>query len=346
MLRKNRRSLFLLCILAFLLAYLYLFDVFSISSKRVHVRLFGIEVNKYFAQELRNDWEFELKSPKTSKFNFLSKYPFYMQCRSNLTGWATEVSADEIKRGYLDSETYHPKREKSHTQMATGQKTAERITRAMVFYFPLDKLSYYEVEFRWLYASWIEMQKYEPSKWRTDLLLFADTDTDFYREIKKNCTLTRLNCTLENRRRSPSDEPMCSLIPYKPLKSRQVHSFNTYDNIKQKYQFLLSDVDIFSDDPSNLRPFYSFLKESRDYEYLESILVAFDGYQYFKRAGYDFVLRSDMDIFLTPLFAKWVPRNCNDFYVGGGGFSQRFYSMRLARVARELGMYNEGVEDL
>ncbi len=43
--------------------------------------------------------------------------------------------------------------------------------------------------------------------------------------------------------------------------------------------------------------------------------MAFDGWNYFKLAGYHFLIRSDMDVFLTPLFDRWLPRNYNDFYV-------------------------------
>ena len=43
--------------------------------------------------------------------------------------------------------------------------------------------------------------------------------------------------------------------------------------------------------------------------------MAIDGWNYLKLAGYHFLIRSDMDVFLTPLFDRWLPRNYNDFYV-------------------------------
>lgn len=41
-----------------------------------------------------------------------------------------------------------------------------------------------------------------------------------------------------------------------------------------------------------------------------------------------------------------VPKHCNDFYVGGGGFSNRFNSGRLLRIAKRLGLKHGGVRDL
>jgi hypothetical protein len=46
--------------------------------------------------------------------------------------------------------------------------------------------------------------------------------------------------------------------------------------------------------------------------------------------------KKDMDVFLTPLFGTWLPKNCNDFYAGGGGYSTDFNDRRLRRIARDL----------
>ena len=105
------------------------------------------------------------------------------------------------------------------------------------------------------------------------------------------------------------------------------------------YKHLLADLDIFSDASDNLAPFYALLKSKiAHYGYLDSILMAFDGYKVLKEAGYDFLVRSDMDVFLTPLFGKWLPRHCDDFYVGRGGYSSKFNENRLKRVAHDLGL--------
>ena len=74
--------------------------------------------------------------------------------------------------------------------------------------------------------------------------------------------------------------------------------------------------------------------------------MAFEGYKYFKTAKYDFLIRSDMDVFLTPLFGKWVPRHCNDFVVGGGAFSNDFNDKRFKRIAKDLGLSYAGARNL
>lgn len=45
-----------------------------------------------------------------------------------------------------------------------------------------------------------------------------------------------------------------------------------------------------------------------------------------------------MDVFLTPLFAKWLPRNCNTFIAGRGAFSTDFNEKRLSRAAARINL--------
>ena len=62
------------------------------------------------------------------------------------------------------------------------------------------------------------MQRYEPVKWRTDLVVFIE-GSDFN-------DLKELNCTYENRRTNVFDKPMCTLIKYIPLKDREIPRLN------------------------------------------------------------------------------------------------------------------------
>ena len=45
-----------------------------------------------------------------------------------------------------------------------------------------------------------------------------------------------------------------------------------------------------------------------------------------------------MDVFLTPFFGRWLPSNCNDFYVGNGGYSTEFNTKRLGRIAKNMNL--------
>lgn len=114
---------------------------------------------------------------------------------------------------------------------------------------------------------------------------------------------------------------------------------------KNYYEYFLNNFDIFNDDEENLITFYYLLnKKLSRYEYVDSILMAFDGFNQLK--VYDFLIRSDIDVFLTPLFAQWLPRHCNDFYVGGGAYSTRFNSKRLKRAAFNIGLKYADVTNL
>lgn len=112
------------------------------------------------------------------------------------------------------------------------------------------------------------------------------------------------------------------LIDYRPLKSRKIKPDLTNSTVnKLEKDYLLNDLNIFSVDTDHLIPFYNFLiKRVNFYPNLDSVLIAFDGlvettrlknrvslnlfnfrYDYFSSAKYDFVLRTDMDVFLTPV---------------------------------------------
>ena len=212
-------------------------------------------------------------------------------------------------------------------------------------YFPFEKASEFEIELKWLFRSWIEMQKHEPAMWRTDLIVFIENNKNFF--SNNTFFLNELNCSFSHRRVSDLDKPQCILINYVALSNRNLAKPVNELSKKDKYEFLLNKVNIFSDDQVNLLPFYASLKESlSDYAPLDSIMIAFDGYKYLKSARYDYVMRTDMDVFLAPLFGTWLPDNCNDFYVGGGGYSVDFNVNRLRRIAKDLQLEYAGVSNL
>ncbi|CAF0722230.1 unnamed protein product [Brachionus calyciflorus] len=274
-----------------------------------------------------------LTTKTESKFNFTEYYPLIKSCNFD-----EKDSADYKK--YFDEQNIpndysSPAPEKTHDM---------RIIRGLIFYMPLEQINYFAYEIRWLYRSWIEMQKYEPLKWRTDLIIFANRDSDLYKDEK--FILNELNCTFFNRRTSKFDKPMCTLIEYKPLKDRQIDS-SKIDKYQDDYELLLKKINIFDEKESNIEIFYSFLKTFlSNYGYVDSILVGFEGYEYFKSAGFNFLIRSDMDVFLTPLFAKWLPKKCNDFYVGRGGYSNIYNSKKLKRIAKGYGLESAEIWNL
>ena len=263
------------------------------------------------------------------KYNYLKKYPFFLECNHNYADWQKQAAPVPDMHDY--------------SQRANNETHEIRIVRAVVVYFPVERGDEYTLEFKWLYRSWIEMQRYEPAKWRTDLVVFLD-------DVVAIKWMDELNCTTRNRRTSANDKPMCTLITYKPIRGRKLPplaaNYTSLSNA-DKFAFLLNNVDIFTRDETALAPFYSMLKDALpNYGYADSILMGFDGYDYFAKAGFDFLIRSDMDVFLTPLFSLWLPRYCNDFYVGRGAYSTTFNVKRLKRIAENLGLEHAGIQNL
>ena len=156
---------------------------------------------------------------------------------------------------------------------------------------------------------------------------------------KSKIFFDKLNCKTSNLRNSKKDFPMCTIIDYIPIKDRKFKHSN--ESILKSieplslYSHLFNDINVFDKYDKNMWKFYAKLKDLNEYNYIDSIVVAFDGYEYFEKR-FDFLLRSDMDIFLTPLFGKWLPLNCNDFIVGRGGYSGDFNMKRLQKAAKNV----------
>ena len=280
--------------------------------------------------------------PTRNRFNFIDRYPSILDCSlDNYPRWVDDGSS------VLNNDV----KNEEHSKPASDDKQSMRVVRGVLFYFPLESLKHFEPEFRWLYRSWIEMQKHEPPKWRTDLIVFLDQ-----KKMNKSIVLfDQLGCSFKNRRNGSEDKPKCVLLDYQPIRERaikadtKVYKRLTKNSSQQLYEHILTNIDFMSSpvNQKDLNIVYHFLQDRLSkYRYLDSILMAFDGHEYLKAAGYHYLIRSDMDIFLTPLFAKWLPMNCNDFYVGKGAYSTTFNMKRLARIAKDLGLENAGVKNV
>jgi hypothetical protein len=270
-----------------------------------------------------------------SNTSYLTRYPYMLDCRTNYN----KFTVDQIQ---TIQEAGH-----DYMQESNNSTFSLRILRAILVYFPIAKIDYFEIELRWLHRSWVHMQSYEPTKWRTDLVVFVDTNltNDF---SSASFFMNQLNCTLRNRRTSPEQKPMCTLIHYRSVVDRNDSFINDQDPQLTDpgfLEYLSTKVDIFNPTQNATGHFLSYLKANlATYNYLDSILMAFEGYEYFKSAGFDYLLRSDMDVFLTPGLSEWLPRYCNDFYVGGGGYSNNFNRKRLHRISKDMG-FSYGFRD-
>jgi len=309
--KRYRRYIFLIGVFA-LIQFLILYYAFNQSKKQT----ISIKVNKKCSEE----------TDKSNKYDYIKRYPFVLNCnkRNEDNILIKSFLKHQYEEGKYDFSL--PANEITHTK---------RITRAVLVYFPIESFDNYYLEFKWFYRSWIEMQKYESNYWRTDLIVFTNM---LIANEKANKYFQELNCLLEHQRKSEREKPHCKLVQYVSIKNRTELNYTTKGDIKP-YEFFLDGFNIFDDNLKNLSIFHYFLKESfANYNYIDSILMAFDGYTYFKDAGYDYLIRSDIDVFLTPLFGQWLPRYCNDFYVGRGGYSTSFNKKRLNRIAESLNL--------
>jgi hypothetical protein len=264
---------------------------------------------------------------KKIKYNFIDEYQSLLECN-----WKNypKLTVNELNN-------YESLNKENYSQQAPKWTNKMRITRGIIVNFPIESLDVYRLEFKWLYRSWIEMQKSESKYWRSDLVVFISKNNNHLKD--NNFFIYKLNCSFSHRRKSRLDKPMCILIDYEPLKKRNKlpKIFLTIKNHKRLFQNFLTKSNILSLDENKFIEFYSLLKaQLTNYKYVDSILMAFDGYKYFKSAGYDFLIKSDMDVFLTPYFGRWLPKYCNDFYVGRGRYSTIFNMNRLNRVAKNV----------
>lgn len=163
------------------------------------------------------------------------------------------------------------------------------------------------------------MMKDESNDWRTDLVIFTG---------KLTSSLEQLGCLLHKIRLNSSDPSTCRVFLYVRLADRQINSFT-----KQQFVFLDSNTrEYFHVDQQRSKILYQQLEK---YGYIDSVNIIAEGYPIFQ--PYNFILKTDIDVFITRPFAKFVPIEENSLLFGRGGYSTDFNTNRLRRVAENLG---------
>ena len=181
---------------------------------------------------------------------------------------------------------------------------SRRVQRAIVIFYPVDQRRKFLPEIRWLYRSWLEMMhRGEPKTWRTDLVIFAG---HFTRDLEN------LACVYNQTRTNNDESPQCRVFPYLRISARSTpHSNASTDSSRR-----LHDDFLF-------------------YPYIDSINIIMEGYSVFSM--YDYILRTDIDVFLTEYFGMYVPVSDTTLLAGHGGYSVAFNTNRLRRIANDLG---------
>lgn len=162
------------------------------------------------------------------------------------------------------------------------------------------------------------MMKYETKNWRTDLIIYTGN---------YSLSLQQLGCVLNQVRLNSTEPPQCRVFLYLRLSQRHI------DNTTGK-QLLLpanGDENLFN---FNIERSLLLYKNIKTYEYYDSVNIVAESYPTFKY--YDYVLKTDIDVFITKQFAKFLPVTNQTFLVGRGGYSTNFNTRRLRRIARDM----------
>ncbi|OQR89786.1 hypothetical protein THRCLA_09582 [Thraustotheca clavata] len=163
--------------------------------------------------------------------------------------------------------------------------------RAAVIYLPTKANTRFLSEFRWFHRSWVEMLKYQPANWRTDIVVFSDGPIPLIDE---------LNCTSQPR-----------ISRTEPNKCVGVQNYTKLQN------------------------------ETFTYAYADSVNILAVGNP--ATEGYDWILRTDIDTFLTPAFSTWKPEK---FAVGRGAYCGNGTANRLARISLDLNLTKSTVHNI
>ncbi|CAF0768936.1 unnamed protein product [Didymodactylos carnosus] len=211
-----------------------------------------------------------------------------------------------------------------------NRQESDPVQRAVLTYYPYHQEEYFFPEIRWLYRSWLEMMLDEPDKWRTDLVIFT---------YKFSAAFKSLNCINEIRK-DVNEPPRCRIILYIPITLRNDNNTkNNFENAfadertSQNNTSILTIPHVFNKETFNNDRSISLYRNLRTYGYIDSINAIYEGYSTFQM--YDYVLRTDIDIFITRNFSKYVPDPCI-LLTGGGGYGTDYNRRKLRRIAKDM----------
>jgi len=160
--------------------------------------------------------------------------------------------------------------------------------------------------------------KYESKTWRSDLIVYTGN---------YSLSLQQLGCILNQKRLNNTEPPQCRVFLYLRLSTREI------SNLTQQQAILIDEnqKDFFQINTERSLLLYKHLK---NYGYIDSVNIIAEAYPTYKY--YDFILKTDIDVFITKQFAKYVPVTNITLLAGLGGYSTEFNTRRLGRVARDM----------
>jgi hypothetical protein len=215
-----------------------------------------------------------------------------------------------------------------YLQLETSKLNLLFIQRAILIFYPSNQESHYLPEIRWLYRSWIEMMKYESKQWRTDFIIYTG---------QYSSSLQQLGCILNQIRTNNTEQPQCRIFLYRRLSDRQINSLT-------HQQIILIDDRIQDLFQINISRSISLHEQLKTYSYIDSVNIIAEAYPTYEY--YDFILKTDIDVFITTQFAKYIPVTNITLLAGRGGYSTQFNTRRLGRVARDMNWHYQNMTNI
>ncbi|GAV01678.1 hypothetical protein RvY_12352 [Ramazzottius varieornatus] len=176
------------------------------------------------------------------------------------------------------------------------------LLRAVVAYFSVSQTAVYFDQLKWCMRSLLEIATTEPALWRTDLIIYIENVTI--------PDLLDLGCSTTPRQNA-SEPFKCLLVEYERVQDRVLSANAT------EYERNLHE-------------------QMKEYPFIDSIYALVEHASTY--SNYDYVVRSDLDVFFPPAFSHWIPPNCA-FVTGNGAYSDPYNMEKLAMVANYSGIH-------